>query len=142
MQSCCRSITVWNFISDEHGRPYVGSGASDVGGAMMLRAKTQESSYSGMFWALGHFSRFVRRGATRIQSQGSANGLQHCAFENPGGSLVVVITNTGPERKCELRLGDNVAEIALLAGSVNTIVSSCSHAGQKHRLPGPLLSSR
>lgn len=32
----CRSLTVWNFISDEHGRPYVGAGTLGVGGAMVL----------------------------------------------------------------------------------------------------------
>ena len=105
MQSCCRSITVWNIISDEHGRPYVGSGASGVGGAMMLRAKTQEISYSGMFWALGHFSPFVRRGATRFNRKVAPMDFSIAPSRNPGGSLVVVITNTGPERKCELRVG-------------------------------------
>lgn len=127
MQSCCRSITVWNFMSDEHGRPYVGSGASGVGGAMMLHSKTREISYSGMFWALGHFSRFVRRGATRIQSLSGVKGLQHCAFQNLGGSLVVVITNPGSDRNCELRLGNKIANAALPANSITTLVS-----------PGPL----
>ena len=121
LRNCCRSITAWNFAADEHGRPYVGSGASGVGGAMMIDSRTKEISYSGMFWALGHFSRFVRRGAYRFDSRSSAEALSHCGFENPDGSLVAVITNAGAERTCEVQLGDHAAAVALPGNSVTTL---------------------
>jgi glucosylceramidase len=98
LRNCCRSISVWNFATNEHGRPYVGVGGSGVGGAMIIDSQTKKISYSGMFWALGHFSRFVRRGARRIDSESTAKQLFHCAFENPDGSLVAVVTNPGLER--------------------------------------------
>jgi len=123
LRNCCRSITTWNFATNEHGRPYVGIGSSGVGGTMIIDSRTKRISYSGMFWALGHFSRFVRRGAHRIDSQSAAQQLYHCAFENPDGSLVVVITNPGLERTCELRLGDKVANLALPGNSVVTVTS-------------------
>jgi glucosylceramidase len=123
LRNCCRSITAWNFATDEHGRPYVGSGGT-VGGAMIVDSRTREISYSGMFFALGHFSKFVRRGARRIDSQSSARDYYHCAFENPDGSFVVVITNQGVARTCELRLGDRVASVMLPSDSLTTLVCS------------------
>jgi glucosylceramidase len=123
LQSGCRSLTVWNFLSDEHGKPYVGASTAGVGGAMILNSGTQEISYSGMLWALCHFSRFLKRGAFRIDTQGAAKNIQCCAFRNPDGSLVVVVTNSGDERKCELRVGDKMAELSLVPNSITTILS-------------------
>jgi glucosylceramidase len=122
LNNCCRSVTVWSFVSDEHGRPYAGSSASGVGGAMLIHSKTQEISYSGMFWALGHFSRFVRKGARRIDSRSASQDLRHCAFQNPDGSFVVVITNSGREQGCQIRLFDQVADVPVAADSLTTLV--------------------
>jgi glucosylceramidase len=127
--NCCRSITVWNFAADEHGRPYVGSVPSGVSGAMIIHSDTKEISYSGMFWALGHFSKFIRRGARRIGTESHAKDLYHCSFENPGGGLVVVVSNPVAERNCEIRLGDQVADVPLSANSVTTLVTALDFAG-------------
>jgi glucosylceramidase len=123
LNNCCRSITVWSLASDQHGRPYVGGGAAGIGGAILIDAKSGQISYSGMFWALGQFSKFVKRGARKIESWGEANLMFHCAFENPDGSLVAVITNQGAVRNCELGLGGKVAQLPLAENSVTTIVT-------------------
>jgi glucosylceramidase len=124
LNNCCRSITVWTLASDERGRPYVGGGANGIGGAMLIDSQKGEISYSGMFWALGQFSKFVRRGAVKIESRGDANRLLHCAFENPDGSIAAVITNQGAERSCDVALAGKVANVRLPADSVMTIVTA------------------
>jgi glucosylceramidase len=91
---------------------------------MLIDSTTKKITYSGMFWALGHFSRFVKRSARRIDSQSEAEGLYHCAFQNPDGSLVIVVTNPGIERKCQLQLADKVADVNLPANSVMTLQSA------------------
>jgi glucosylceramidase len=123
LRNCCRSITVWTLASDEHGRPYVGAGASGVGGAMLINSNTHEITYSGMFWALGHFSKFIRRGAKRIDSRGELSSVSHCAFENPDGSLAIVITNQGADCMCELALGNKTTRFSLSKDSVTTLVA-------------------
>lgn len=95
---------------------------------MLIHSKTQEISYSGMFWALGHFSRFVRTGAKRIDSQGTNEGLQHCAFQNSDGSCVIVISNQGSEQNCQIRIADRTAEVVLAEDSLTTLV--CKNAVQ------------
>jgi alpha-L-arabinofuranosidase len=42
---------------------------------MTIDSQSKRVSYIGMFWALGHFSRFVRRGARRIESHGHQKPL-------------------------------------------------------------------
>ena len=121
LRNCCRSLTVWNLASDEHGRPYVGGSPSGIGGAMIIHSQTQEISYSGMLWALGHFSRFVVRRARRIDSQSAASNFSHCAFENPDGSVVVVITNPGAPQTCSLRVRENAAELKIPGNSIVTL---------------------
>jgi len=124
LRNCCRSITVWNLATDEHGRPYVGSAGAGVGGAMIIDSQMKKISYSGMFWSLGHFSKFVRRGAVRLDSQSADQQVQHCAFQNPDESLVVVLTNPDAETKCRLTVGKNMAEVPLARNSVVTLVCS------------------
>ncbi len=129
LRNGCRSITTWNLATDEHGRPYVGKSPAGVGGAMIIDSATKKVSYSGMFWALGHFSRFVRRGARRIDSESTTTDLHHCAFENPDGSLVAVITNPASQRTCELRLGNKRATVALPGNSMVTLTSTMLRHG-------------
>ena len=122
LRNCCRSLTVWTLLSNERGQPYIGKGGSGVGGAILLDSNTQQFTYSGMFWALAHFSRFVRRGAIRIESRSPSEEVLHCAFQNPDESIVVVLTNSGPERSREVRLNDRTAEVRLPADSICTLL--------------------
>lgn len=121
LRNCCRSITVWNLATNEHGRPYVGGATAGVGGAMIIHSQTKTISYSGMFWSLGHFSKFVRRGAVRLNSRSSDEQVQHCTFQNPDESIVVVLTNPGAETKRRILVGGRVAEIPLVGNSVTTL---------------------
>jgi len=114
----CRSITGWNLALDERGSPNIGP--FNCGGLLTINSISQEISYSGQYWALAHYSRFVRRRAHRIDSQGAAPNLHHLAFENPGGQRVLVLTNTGVSRECHVRLGDKTAIISLSPNSVTT----------------------
>ena len=124
LQNGCRSITGWCFATNEHGGPNVGP--YPLGGLVTIDSKTKETYHSGQYWALGHFSRFIRRGAMRIESQSSAAGLFQCAFENPDGSVVVVITNPGHPRSCAIRLKNKTARLSLSGNSVTTLTYSDS----------------
>ena len=95
---------------------------------MLIHSNTQEISYSGMFWALGHFSRFVRTGAKRIDSQSASNNLQHCAFQNSDGACVIVISNPSSAQSCQIRLADRAVEVLLAEDSLTTLV--CKNAVQ------------
>ena len=116
---CC-SITAWNLALDEKGRPNIGP--FNCGGVITIDSQTKEVSYSGQFWAFAHYSRFIRRGAHRIESQSTANDLYHTSFENPDGQQILVLTNPGKARDCELRMGQAMASVSLAANSITTLV--------------------
>jgi glucosylceramidase len=115
----CRSITAWNLALDEHGRPNIGP--FPCGGVVTIDSQTREITRSGQYWALAHYSRVIRRGAHRFDSQSAAADLQHVALENPGGQQVLVVTNSGPARTIELRLANMAASVPLKANSVTTM---------------------
>jgi glucosylceramidase len=120
LRNWCRSITAWNLALDEQGRPNIGP--FSCGGALTINSKTQEITYSGQFWALAHYSRFVRRGARRFDSHGTAKDLAHVGFESADGQRVMVLTNAGERKTCELKLGNSLASVPLAQNSITTLV--------------------
>jgi glucosylceramidase len=118
LRHCCRSITAWNFALDEKGRPNIGP--FNCGGLLTIDSQSREVSYSGQYHAFAHYSRFVRRGARRFDSQG-ASDVHHVAFENPDRKSVMIVTNPGPSRKVEMASGESVASVPLSANSVTTL---------------------
>jgi len=119
LNNWCRSITAWNLALDEHGRPNIGP--FPCGGVLTINSQTKEISRSGQYWGFAHYSRLIRRGARRFDSQSSAPDLRHVALENPDGQQVVVVTNTGPARTIELRLANLAASVPLKANSLTTL---------------------
>jgi glucosylceramidase len=119
LRNCCRSITGWNFALDEKGRPNIGP--FSCGGLVTINSQTSAVSYSGQFWALAHYSRFIRRGARRFDSQTKAVEPYHAAFVNPDGHHVLVLSNPGTARACQVRLGDRVASLTLETNSIATL---------------------
>jgi glucosylceramidase len=122
LRNSCTSVTAWCFATDEHGKPNIGP--YPCGGILTIDSKTHAIYHCGQFWALSHFSRFVKRGAVRIDSDGSYKDLTHVAFVNPDGSLVVILTNSGNARTTELRLGRHVASVSVPANSVMTLTAT------------------
>jgi len=83
LKNWCRSITSWNLALDEHGRPNLGP--FPCGGVVTINSQTKEITRSGQYWAFAHYSRLVRRGARRFDSQTASADLKQVAFENPDG---------------------------------------------------------
>jgi glucosylceramidase len=89
-----------------------------------IHSQTGEITRSGQHWALAHFSRVIRRGARRLDSESTLTGISHVAFANPDGTQVLVVTNPGPAQMATLQIGAMKADIALDKDSVTTWVWS------------------
>lgn len=118
-RNSCRSITSWNLALDENGKPNLGP--FPCGGVVTINSQTKEISRSGQFWTFAHFSRSIHRGARRFESQGTASGLHHVAFENPDGRQILLLTNPGAARTVELRLANLASKISLQGNSITTL---------------------
>jgi glucosylceramidase len=119
LRNWCRSITAWNLALDERGRPNIGP--FPCGGVVTINSQTREITRCGQYWAFAHYSRVIRRGARRFDSQSAAGDLQHVGLENPDGQQVLVVTNAGPARAIELRLANMAAQVPLQTNSVTTL---------------------
>jgi glucosylceramidase len=122
LRNCCRSITAWNLALDEVGKPNIGP--FNCGGLVSIHSQTKEVAYCGQYWAFAHYSKFIKRGAHRIDSESNSGDILHVAFENPDGQHVVVLTNPGPPGTCVLKVGGSTVNVSLSQHSVTTLVWS------------------
>ena len=119
LRNWARCIMGWNLALDEAGKPNIGP--FDCGGVVTINSKTKEITRSGQYWALAHYSRAIRRGARRLESSASLEGVSHVAFANPDGIKAVVLTNAGPQRKATLRMSGMETAVNLPADSITTL---------------------
>jgi len=119
LRNWARCIITWNYVLDENGRPNIGP--FQCAGMMTINSQKGEVTRNGIFWALAHYSRVVRRGARRIASTGEVAAISHIAFINPDGSRCAIVTNTGAARTVALQLGAGMANLTLDSDSVTTL---------------------
>jgi len=90
----------WNAILDETGGPWA---VSPVHGnpdpnvqhpVVIINKTTQEITYTGVYWYLAHFSKFVRPGAVRVETAGKAKGVRVMTFKTPEGGYVAQLLNS------------------------------------------------
>jgi len=90
----------WNAILDETGGPWA---VSPVHGnpdpniqhpVVIINKSTHEVTYTGAYYYLAHFSKFVRPGAVRVQTTGKSHGVRVMAFQTPEGGFVSQLLNS------------------------------------------------
>ena len=81
----------WNLLLDETGGPnHVGNLCS---APILADRATETLMHQSSYFYLGHFSRFIRRGAQRVLCAATKQALEATAFVNPDGSTAVVVMN-------------------------------------------------
>jgi len=119
LRNWCQSITGWNLALDEQGRPNIGP--FPCGGVVTIHSQTKAITRSGQYWAFAHFSRLIRRGAHRFDSQSTLANIDHVACENPDGQKVLVLTNAAAARAVVLQMGAMTAALTVPDDSVTTL---------------------
>ena len=93
----------WNLILDEKGGPWLVSpthGNPDDNvqhPVVIVNGRSGVVTWTGAYWYLAHFSRYVRPGAVRIGVTGRLEGVRCLAFATPDGGLVVQLLNSRPQ---------------------------------------------
>ena len=113
--------TDWNILLDETGGPnHVGNFCF---APIHADTRTGQLIYTNSYYYIGHFSKFVKRGAKRIAASSSRSDLQSTAFLNPDGSIAVVVLNrTENTFNFKLMLGEKATDVESLPRSIVTIV--------------------
>ena len=94
MANWARAIALWNMALDEKSGPR-NNGCPNCRGVITVDSGSGNVTYNADYYALGHFSKFVRPGALRVGSQSSSGDLKQVAFVNTNGLIAVVAHNTG-----------------------------------------------
>ena len=88
-----RNVLLWNLAADPHAGPHTNDGGcTGCYGAITLDGDNERLNVA--YYALAHFSKFVRPGSVRIGSN-ELEQLSTAAFLTPEGKVVLVAVNTG-----------------------------------------------
>lgn len=122
LEAGANGILDWNILLDERGGPNHVGNFCDA--PIMFDAGTGEMRVRLPFYYLGHFSRFIQRGARRVLSTRYTTDLETCAFANPDGTFALVVLNrTGRAIPFTIALGSShrVVPAEAPAHSIQTI---------------------
>ena len=121
----------WNMILDERGGPW---SVSEIHGnpdpniqhpVVIIDRRSKKVTYTGLYYYLSHFSKFVRPGAIRVKTTGSLDGVRVMAFKAPEGKIVTQLMNSKSE---DLEIGvkfhEKVLRLKLPAISITTALWS------------------
>lgn len=85
----------WNLILDIQGGPNHVGNFCDA--PIIVDTENDKVYYQSSYYYIGHFSRFIKRGAKRIGFVNPYENLEVTAFKNPDGTLAVVVMNKSDE---------------------------------------------
>lgn len=83
--------TDWNMALDLQGGPTYISNYCDA--PIIVNATGQEFLKQPMFYALGHFSKFVPKDSQKVLVSEVSNDVFTTGFKRPDGGVVIVILN-------------------------------------------------
>ncbi|HWB97107.1 MAG TPA: glycoside hydrolase family 30 protein [Bryobacteraceae bacterium] len=93
----------WNLILDEKGGPWLVSpihgnpDPNEQHPVLIVDRGKKQVIYTGLYYYLSHFSKFVRPGAMRVETAGAVPGVRCLAFRRPSGGLVAQVMNSRKE---------------------------------------------
>lgn len=120
LRNWATSYNAWVAILDDQGRPNNGPFPATKA---ILRFNSESGRVEEIFeyFNYGHFMKFVRRGAVRVDSVPSTQELSNVAFRNPDGTTVLVLGNTtGQARPFSVVAGDRAFTTTIPGKSVMT----------------------
>lgn len=117
----------WNMILDQNGGPWLIStehGDPDNNiqhPVVIINRNTKKVTYTGLYYYLAHFSKFIRPGAYRIQSTGVSDQFNYTAFLNSDGTIILNIINNGADSDCQIEWKKMIISYAAPAHSISTL---------------------
>jgi len=119
----------WNMVLDEYGGPWSVSlvhsnpDPNSQQPVVIVDRKAKKVIYTGVYYYLTHFSKYVRPGAVRIETVGKSSGVRVISFEAPDKSIVVEIMNSNKvDSSTTLEFHGKTLRLQLPAKSITTAI--------------------
>ena len=117
-----KGVLLWNLALDEKFGPHLG-GCGDCRGVVTINSQSGEITRNMEYYVLGHISKFVQIGATRIASNSGQNDVYNVAFENPDGSIVIVMVNmSNNAQKFSVEMSQKYYNFEIPKAALQTII--------------------
>lgn len=127
LESGTSAWVYWNMILDQNGGPWLVSPVHrDTDGnqqhpVVIIDRRTKEVTYTGLYYYLAHFSRFVRPDAVRVATSGPAGRVRSMAFKTRNGDMVAEVLNSGKQATTvSLNWHEKAVKLDLPALSITT----------------------
>lgn len=113
--------TDWNILLDQNGGP--NHAKNFCFAPIHGDANTGELIYTPSYYFIGHFSKFIDKGAKRVSSAASRSQLLTTSFQNLDGKVVTVVMNQSNLKITYfLCIGNSAAEVTILPNAIQTLV--------------------
>jgi len=119
----------WNMILDEKGGPWLISPVHrDTDGnqqhpVVIIDRQTKQVTYTGLYYYLAHFSKFVRPGAVRVGASGAAGKVRCVAFKAKNGDMIAEVLNSASQTaSVSLNWREKTVKLDLPALSITTCI--------------------
>ncbi len=117
----CNAYCDWNLILDEEGGP--NHVKNFCYSPIIADTKNDEVIVSDSYYYIGHFSKFIKKGAKRIGSSKWTSDVDTVSFKNPDGSIVSIVLNrTDSDLEFCFRIDGEMVEGKADAHSIATYI--------------------
>lgn len=126
LRSGAQGYLMWNMAISTIGGPVYRDINFHNSGLVSVDMETGEASFTGDYYSMAHFSKFIHQGAVVLDSTDtgidSNYKLVNLVTRNPNGTMTAVIVNyTNNAETVKLVLGDQVMEAAVAGRSIVTL---------------------
>jgi len=113
--------TDWNILLDQNGGP--NHVKNFCFAPLHADTTTGELIYTPSYYFIGHFSKFIEKGAKRVSSAASRSQLLTTSFINKDGKVVTVVMNQSNLKiNYFLCIGTTATEVSILPNAIQTLV--------------------
>jgi glucosylceramidase len=113
--------TDWNILLDQNGGP--NHVKNFCFAPLHADTSTGELIYTPSYYFIGHFSKFIEKGAKRVSSAASRSQLLTTSFINGDGKVVTVVMNQSNVKiNYFLCVGTTATEVSILPNAIQTLV--------------------
>jgi glucosylceramidase len=121
LQNWSRNVLLWNLAANSKFEPHTDNGGCPIcQGTVTIDGN--EVTRNLAYYAMAHFSKFVRPGSVRIASSSPAM-LPNVAFKDSGGKIVLIVANDGKRlQDFRVQYHGKSFQTSLKEGAVGTFV--------------------
>lgn len=117
----CNAFCDWNLLLNEKGGPNHVGNFCDA--PIMADTEKDEIDIHMSYYYIGHFSKYIKKGARRIASSKWSQDIETVTFKNPDGGIVsIVLNSTDKEMAFAFRVNGKIVECTAEAHSIATYI--------------------